>query len=130
MSNYSEIDCTYHMFELDGILYGEPFARDRKTVYPGNTIAIKFENGRPTYYAMSQKNYLCVDFYSYPQSDRVVTDVFLYSPNSQYCSTGLPVNWNAPFGAQDSPVTLDHFDEQYTHIDFESILKDSKYTAK
>ena len=123
MCNYSEIDCTYHMFELDGILYGEPFARDRKTVYPGFTTAVKFENGRSVYYAMSRKNYLCVDFYSYPKPDWVITDVFLYSPNSQYLSTGLPVNWDAPFGAQDSPVTLDHHEEPYCHFDFPTILK-------
>jgi hypothetical protein len=123
MCNYAEIDCTYQMFEMDGILYGEPFFRDRKAVYPGDTIAVKFENGRPVYYAMSRKNYLCVDFYTYPQPDRVLTDVFLYSPNSQYCSTGLPVNWDAPFGAQDSPVTLDHRDEPYVHFDFPAILK-------
>lgn len=123
MCNYSKIDCTYQMFELDGILYGEPFFRDRKAVYPGVTTAVKFENGRPVYYAMSRKNYLCVDFYTYPQPDRVLTDVFLYSPNSQYCSTGLPVNWDAPFGAQDSPVTLDHREDPYAHFDFPAILK-------
>lgn len=123
MRNDSQIDCSYQMFELDGILYGEPFFRDRKTVYPGDTIAVKFENGKPLYYVMSSKNYLCVDYYTYPQPDRVVTDVFLYTPNSQYCSTGLPVNWNAPFGAQDSPVTLDHRDEPYVHFDFLIFLK-------
>ena len=123
MCDYTDIDCTYQMFQLEGILYGEPFAKDRKALYPSSTVAVKFENDRPAYYAMSQKNYLCVDFYAYPQPDRVVTEVFLYSPSSQYCSTGLPVNWDAPFGAQDSPVTLDHREEPYCHFDFPEILK-------
>ena len=52
-----------------------------------------------------------------------MTEAFLYFPNSKYCSTGLPVNWDAPFGAQDSPVTLDHREEPYCHFDFPAILK-------
>lgn len=123
MKNYNEIDCTYHLFERNGVIYGRPFFQDQKIAYPGEMMAIKYSDGRPQYFAMTRPNYLCVDFYEYPQSNRVSTTCYLYHPASKYTSAGIPASWDSPFGTQNSPVTLDILEEEYCHINFEEWCK-------
>lgn len=118
MKRYDQIDCTYHLFELKGVTYARPFLQDSKVLYPANTIATKSSEGRPLYYALTAHNYLCVDFYEYPQPDRVCTTGYLYFPKSKYTSTGMLASWEAPLGAQNSPVTVEYCEEEYQHIDF------------
>lgn len=118
VKNYNQIDCTYHLFELDGVVYARPFLKDEKIFYTGRTIAVKFFDGRPLYHAVTDTHYLCVDFYEYPRPDCVHTTCYLYLPASKVTSAGQVVSWDAPIGAQNSPVTLDFCEEEYHHIDF------------
>ena len=116
--NYNQIDCTYHMFEHNGVIYGCPFWQDKKIRYPAKTVAVMYDRDRPVYFAMTSREYLCVDYYEYPQPDRVKTTCYLYLPTCTYSSTGLQISKDAPFGAQNSPVTIDFCEEEYNHIDF------------
>ena len=122
MRDFDKIDNTIYFFR-DDVLYGQPFLGDKKVLYPGCTVTAKMVEGKPAYVALTQPNYLCVAFYKYPEPDRVETFCYLYLPGSKYCSTGLKASWEAPLGAQNSPVTLDYREEEYKHIDFASYFK-------
>lgn len=109
----SILDCTYHLLELDGIVYGQPFLGDRNAPYPQCTIAIGYEKDRPTHLAMTKNDhYLYAEFYDYPDPNTVCADCYLFSPKGTV-APGVPKNFDAPFGAWDSPVTLDHYEQPY-----------------
>ena len=109
----SVLDCTYHLFEIDGITYGQPFFRDQNKPYPQATMAIQYANGHPAYQAMTSGNhYLYAEFYDYPDPNTVHADLYLFIPEGTV-APGVPKNHDAPFGAWDSPVTLDSYEQPY-----------------
>lgn len=123
MKNYNEVECTYHLFDSNGVIYAQAFVADIQHLYSCHTMALRLDSaGRPMYYAESGKDYLCVDFYEYPEENRVHTTCYLYLPGGKYTSTGQLASWEAPMGAQNSPVTLEFCEEEYTHIDFSTFF--------
>ena len=106
-------DCTYHLFEIDGITYGQPFFPDQNKPYPQATMAIQYDNGHPAYHAMTKgDHYLYAEFYDYPDPNTVHADLYLFIPEGTV-APGVPKNFEAPFGAWDSPVTLDSYEQPY-----------------
>lgn len=123
MTDGNTVYCTYHIFQEDGCLFGCAFPWARNVFPHREVYVVKFENNRPKYFAVTMSNYLSIDLYQYPSPDRVLTTHYLYLPGSKYCSTGLKASWEAPMGAQNSPVTIDTKDEEYKHIDFSLFLR-------
>ena len=121
VKDYDKIDCTIHMFEWDGVFYGRMFRGDEKGYYSNYFFAVNNKDDRPAYFAHGSRNVLCVYFYEYPCDDRVNTTCYLYHPNSEFTSAGLRADWDAPMGAQNSPVTISRYDQPYTHIDYRNI---------
>lgn len=119
-----KVQCTYHLFELDGIVYARSFLGETNSFYTSKMYAIKYSDGQPLYYAQTMRNYLCVDFYEYPCYNQVHTTCYVFLPANKYTSTGLPVCWEAPFGANNSPVTLDYCEEEYHCLDFEKLCQE------
>ena len=106
-------DCTYHLFEIDGITYGQPFFPDQNKPYPQAIMAIQYANGHPAYHAMTKgDHYLYAEFYDYPDPNTVHADLYLFIPEGTV-APGVPKNFEAPFGAWDSPVTLDFYEQPY-----------------
>lgn len=116
-----KVQCTYHLFELDGIVYARAFLGETNRFYTHKTHAIKYSGGQPLYYAQTSPNYLCIDLYEYPCSNRVKTTCYLFLPASKNTAAGVPVCWEAPLGSNNSPVTLDYFEEEYHYLDFEKL---------
>lgn len=123
MRDYDKTECTYHIFEQNGIVYGCPFYQDQKIRYPAKTVAVKYTGEKPEYFAMTSHNYLCVDYYEYPLPNRVKTTCYLYLPMSIYSAAGVRRSEDAPFGSTNSPVTIDQSEEEYNHIDFSLLCK-------
>lgn len=113
-----KIDYTYQVFRREGIIYAVPFMGDQKLFYTDKTIAVKLSGGGPIYCASTRENYLYIEFYQYPSIDRIKTTGYLYAPRGEFTVSGLRKNWDAPFGAPDSPVTLNYLEESYCHFDF------------
>lgn len=123
IKDYTTVVCTYHLFELDGVTYARAFLGEEKIPYTQQAFAIKHTDGRPDYFAITQKNYLCVDFYEYPKKDLVQTNCYLYLPGGELSLPQYKLSWDVPFGTQNSPVTLDHSEEVYHHIDFRNLVQ-------
>jgi hypothetical protein len=118
MIDYTRTDCTYHHFELDGIHYAYPFRGRGDGKYTDSITVIKYDEGRPIYYAIVASNLLFCQFYEYPEPDRMIVSTYRYWPTAKHTMYGLPVDWNAPIGAMNSPVQRHCAEETPVDIDF------------
>lgn len=118
INRYNHIDCTYHLFEKEGILFARPFLQDRKGFYRKIVYAVQITNGDPVFFAEMNDKRLCVDFYAYPNPNTVAISTVLYQPNSKYTSAGQLMSFDAPYGANNSPVSLDYREEEYHRLNF------------
>ena len=95
----SVLDCTYHLFEIDGITYAQPFFGDQNIPYPQATMAIQYADGHPACHAMTKGNhYLYAEFYDYPDPNTVHADLYLFIPEGTV-APGVPKNFESPFGS-------------------------------
>lgn len=124
MIDYTRTDCTYHHFELDGIHYAYPFRERDNRLYTDKITVLKYDQGRPIYYAIVAKNLLFAQFYEYLESDKMVVSTYRYWPNGKETIFGTPVDWNAPIGPRDSPVNRHCREEPIVEIDFSKWLKE------
>lgn len=118
MKNYSVVNCTHHIFQLNGVTYARSFFEERKIPYNDRTFAIRYDNGRPCSFAITQKNYLCMDFYEYPQQDIVRTTCYLYLQGWETTRPEYRRSRDVPMGTAGSPVVIETFEETYQHFDF------------
>lgn len=114
------VDCTYHVFELEGGFYARPFIRTEKRAYPSvNMEAFRMENGRPLYYTHSEPMRLFCELYDYPADDLRQCRRYMYHPHCELTPLSCQVpDWNAPYGASNSPVTFDCIEEKPQMLDF------------
>lgn len=113
------VDCTYHVFELDGVFYARPFDGTEKKAYPtSSTEAIKTENGKPVYYSQSYPNRLFCEFYEYPTDDLRRCRQYVYLPHCELTSCRQVPDWNAPYGAPNSPVIFHCIENAPQMLDF------------
>lgn len=126
VNKYQRVHCTYHLFEQDGVIYARGFFEDRKIPISDDLLTIKQINGRTAFFSISKERYLFADYYEYPTEGTVETSSFLFLPGATEKMHNAPVmNWDAPYGASDSPVTLDYRVEPYLHIDFKSYFNNT-----
>lgn len=118
MIDYTRTDCTYHHFELEGIQYAYPFRERDGRMYTDKITVLKYDKGRPSYYAIVARNLLFAQFYEYPEHDKMIVSTYRYWPNGKYTLLGLPVDWNAPIGELNSPVERHCTEEAPIEIDF------------
>lgn len=112
------IYCIYHVFELDGVIYGCPFEANKKRFADTRTEAYILSNGKAKYYAQTSENSIFCEFYEYPTDKSRICTGYLYSKNCQLTSYKLPPNWDAPFGAPDSPVSMHCYEDTPWILDF------------
>lgn len=117
MINHKQ-NCVYHHFELNGITYAYPFRGEGKQMYDNTIIVLKFEKEMPVYYAYARSNYIFAEFYEYIEQDRMGVSCYSFSPNATHTQFGYPVDWSAPIGAENSPVSCHYREEPVQYIDF------------
>ena len=124
MIDYTRTDCTYHHFELDGTQYAYPFRERDSRLYTDKISVLKYDQGRPVYYAIVAKNLLFCQFYEYPEPDKMIVSTYRYWPTAEYTMYGLPTDRNAPIGAMNSPVQRHSTVETPVEIDFSKWFAD------
>jgi hypothetical protein len=118
MIDYTRADCTYHHFELDGIQYAYPFRGRDDRLYNDKITVLKYDQGRPTYYAIVSTGLLFAQFYEYPEPDKMNVSTYRYFHTAKTTMYGMPVDWDAPIGAMNSPVHRHCEEETPVEIDF------------
>lgn len=118
MIDYTRPDCTFHHFELDGIHYAYPFRGRDSRLYNDKITVLKYDQNRPVYYAIVSNSLLFSQFYEYPAPDQMIVSTYRYFPTAKTTLYGLPVDWNAPIGAKNSPVQRHCTEETPVDTDF------------
>lgn len=111
-------DYIHHVFELDGVTYGCPFKVIEKRFADTCIEAIYISEGKPRYYAQTTENSIFCEFYEYPTEDSRRNTGYLYSKKCQTTSYQMKPNWDAPFGAPDSPVSVHCYESTPWDLDF------------
>lgn len=124
MIEYTRVDCTYHHFELDDIYYAYPFkGRGNHPYSMDDIIVLKYDQGRPIYYARGNTGLLHAKFFEYPEPNKMLVSTYWYFHASNTTPNGLPVDWNAPIGSPSSPVQRYCEEEIPVEIVFSKWLK-------
>ena len=123
MLDYSNVDCTYHHFDLYGVRYAYPFRGNGNQMYNDEIAALKYVDGKPFYYALISRNLMFVQFYEYTGEDRMMVSTYRYWPTAERSQYGYPIDRNAPIGAPNSCVQRHCRDENYMPIDFSKWLE-------
>lgn len=123
MIDYTRTDCTYHHFELNGIQYAYPFRERGSGIYTDKITVLKHVDGQPVYYAIVSESLLFAQFYEYPEPNKMVVSTYRYFPTAKFTMYGLPVDWDAPIGAMDSPVQRHCTEETPVDTDFSHWLQ-------
>lgn len=118
MIDYTRPDCTYHHFELNGIQYAYPFRERGNCMYTDKITVLKYDHGRPVYYAIVSRGLLFAQFYEYPEPDKMIVSTYRYFHTAKTTPYGLSVDWNAPIGTMSSPVQRHCTEETPVEIDF------------
>lgn len=121
--DYATVDCTFHHFELNGVIYAYPFRGSGSEQYNDAIYAIKYSVGKPLYYAVARSNYLFVQFYEQLANDNMCVSTYRYSINAPKSVYGYPADHNAPIGALNSPVQRHCTEEVPEYIDFSQWFK-------
>ena len=117
MLDYTECDCVMHHFELDGVTYAYHFS-DMLQLKNDRIDVLKYQNGQPIYCAEIMGNYIFAQFCEYTEQNKMRVATYSFSPESKHTQFGYPVDWNAPIGALNSPVSRSIREEPIQYIDF------------
>ena len=123
MIDYTRTDCTYHHFELNGIQYAYPFRERDRRIYTDKITVLKYDLGKPVYYAIVSRGLLFAQFYEYPEPGKMIVSTYRYFHTAKTTMFGLPVDWSAPIGAMNSPVQRHCTEETPVDIDFSKWFK-------
>lgn len=114
----NQVDCTYHVFELNGALYARSFFQDKKAFYKKDVVSLSFSNNLPVSYAIIGPNRLAAEFYEYLSPTRMITTTYTYYPDSIVTYRGGAASFDVPFGMRESPVQFSCDEEPVHYIDF------------
>lgn len=123
MLDYSNVDCTYHHFHLNGVHYAYPFRGSGKQMYNDEIAAIKYVDNKPFYYALISKNLLFIQFYEHLGAETMMVSTYRYWPTAEYSQYGYPIDKNAPIGAPNSCVQRHCREEPFVSINFAEWLE-------
>ena len=99
-----EVYCVYHVFMLDGVIYGCPFTNPDRHFVEDRIEAVQFYNGNPYCYYQTTKTKIFCEFYEYPPEGKRICTGYFYNKNCQTTVHGCQPNWDAPIGEPESPV--------------------------
>lgn len=118
MYDYHKIDCTYHHFVKNGVVYAYPFRGNENMLYTDTTAVLKHSDGKIIYFGLASRNLLFAQFYEYPAPDKMNVSTYRYWPYAKNTQYGYPVDRDAPIDAMNSPVTRHCTEETPEYIDF------------
>ena len=116
--NYTKCVDTFHHFELNGVRYAYNFSKYGRPQYADRIFVLKFQDGKPSYFADTTATHIFAEFYEYIEPDRMGVSCYSFSPNATHTQFGYPVDWSAPIGAENSPVSCHYREEPVQYIDF------------
>lgn len=123
MYHFTQIDCIYHHFDLNGLSYAYPFRGDGKDLYTDEIAVLKKSAGKPIMFACASKPLLFVQFYEYMENGKMKVSTYRYWPTAKTTEHGYPVDRNAPLDALNCPVSRHETEEVPCLVDFENLLK-------
>lgn len=118
VQNHSKIECTYHHFELDGVIYAYPFRGTEKERFTGKVESLRFANGKPVFFGIASSVFVFAQFYDYVDNKKMIVSTYRYSPYAQFSVHGHPIDPNALVGAKNSCVDFHWTEECSEYIDF------------
>lgn len=124
--NYTEIECLYHHFELNGITYAYPFRGNNKSMFTDEVNALAFENDKPVFFGLLSKNFVFAQFYEYISAEKMLVSTYRYSPEAKFSLYGYPVDPKAPVGALNSVVDRHCREEVPGDTDFSRWIRSQK----
>ena len=113
--DHSNIDCIHHHFQLDGYCYACPFHADPKIPYRDEVSVLKYEDGKPVYFANVTRPLLFAQFYEYTSNGKMMVSTYRYWPNAEYTQYGYSVDRDAPMDSLNSPIAR-YCREEVPHI--------------
>lgn len=116
--NYTNIECIYQHFELNGTIYAYPFRGDKKAMFTDEVNALSFSNGKPVFFGLLSKNFVFAQFYEYIDAGKMLVSSYQYAPNAKFSQYGHPIDPNAPVGALNSSISRHCREEKTEYIDF------------
>lgn len=118
MLDYTKCDCIFHHFELNGVTYAYAFTGNERPQYRDVINVLKYQKGKPIYYANTTATSIFAESYEYTEQDRMCISCYNFMPKAKYTQFGYPVDWSAPIGAENSPVSYHCREEPVQYIDF------------
>ena len=116
--DYTRVDCTYHHFEIDGVTYACEFYADKKQWTGEKICALRYENGKPVYFASCNGHYILAFFMEYVSSKKMMVTTRSLSYQFKSSIHGLVPDWNAPPNTPHALSTMSYREEPVPNIDF------------
>lgn len=115
-----------HLFEINGTTYSCCFAEDKKMFVDYRVEAFKLERGKALFYAQTGTNDVFCEFYEYPGNGKRLCTGYMYCRTCEKTLYRLDPNWDAPYGAPDSPVSVDCYEDTLLELDFSKYFMGEK----
>ena len=125
MINYTKCIDTFHHFEVNGATYAYCFNKYGRPRYHDRILVLKYQNGKPIYYADTTATHIYAEFYEYLELEKLGISCYSMATNATHTQFGYPVDWSAPIGAGNSPVSCHYREETVQYIDFSHWLKEN-----
>ena len=121
--DYTRVLCTCHHYEIDGVTYVCEFHSDKKQWFRDEIYALRYENGRPVYFAYCRGNYILAYFMEYVSPKKMMVTARGFSNQFETSIHRLAPDWDAPPNTPHSLSTLSYREEQVPNIDFSRFFK-------
>lgn len=116
--DYTKVECIYHCFESDGVLYAYSFRGTEKKPFKEEVIAVCNVDQKPQYLAFLDTYRVFIQFFEHISPEKMMVTAYSYTPFSKLSGQGYPVDYSAPIGALNSPVERGYWEEVPAYTDF------------
>ena len=121
--DYTKVECIYHCFESDGVLYAYSFRGTGKKPFKEEVIAVCNVDQKPQYVAFMRPKAVLIQFFEHVSTEKMMVTTYSYTPQAKTTAHGYPVDHSAPIGSLTSPVEKGIWEEVPAYTDFSHWFK-------
>ena len=118
------LSCTLLHFWIGNTNYARYFLRDTNDFYSTIVFSTHYDGAKPIYCAFADPCRIYAEYFHHKNEELIEYSWYDYYPNRKLSEKGTPLTKEAPFGAEDSPVSCGSgfFEPQKSDFLFHGLL--------
>lgn len=109
---------SFHHFDYEGFRFAFNYGKYPQAVDRARIFGTKYENGKPVLFVAAQWGSLCALYFEYLSNERMEVSDYNMKAKKSRIPRDIPLDWEAPFGTENSPVQVCSYEDSVCYTDF------------